>query len=364
MGRIRILSIRVVAALVVVAALAIRAASGRGQGELVRSLEKAETSENWKQLLKVCLSHATSVRAESEFLVRCGQAAERVAEGVEEPIGASEAAASIRALAAWGDREVLAEALDRSRVVVPAGEFIMGSNEGRENEKPEHRVYVDAFAIGRFEVTNVQYARFVEAAGQHPPRYWPKGESPAGQEDVPVVGVEWAEAQAYCQWIGGRLPTEAEWEKACRGETAAIYPWGNEWDTSRANISLGIERASGTYLSALYEILLATPAAGMPGLLPIGSFPLGASSTGLLDLAGNASEWVADWYNWDGYWDMPTVNPLGVGPEWNRSHRGSSWFFRMGMEGDTAFWSRCSARNSSHAWIDPRVGFRCAYPAP
>lgn len=240
----------------------------------------------------------------------------------------------------------------------------MGSNDGRDNERPEHRVYLDSYAIGRFEVTNVQYARFAEKVGQGTPKYWAQGEYPRGQEDFPVVGVTWEEAQAYCQWTGGRLPTEAEWEKACRGEAATVYPWGNNWDVVRANIGLGRERATGTYLSALYPILQVTPAAGTPGLRPVGSLTQGASSVGVLDLAGNAAEWVADWYNWDGYWTMPAANPLGEGPEWNRSVRGSSWFFRMGMEDDAALWSRCPARNSSHASMDPRVGFRCAYPEP
>ena len=349
-------------ALVAGGALAIWSAPQWNGAEFVRLLEKAEEGGDWAQALGVCLGNRVIVRAEAGLLRRCGQAAERMAEGMGGAMDASEAAASIRTLAAWGERATLAEGLDRSRVVVPAGEFVMGSNDGRDNERPEHWVYLDSYVIGRFEVTNVQYARFVESTGQGAPRYWAQGEYPRGQEDVAVVGVKWEEAEAYCRWTGGRLPTEAEWEKACRGEAATVYPWGNAWDGSRANIKLGRERAAGTFLSALYPTLQVTPAAGDPGLRPVGSFPQGASSMGVLDLAGNAAEWVADWYNWDGYWTMPTVNPVGEGPEWNRSVRGSSWFFPMGVDDDTALWSRCSARNSSHASIDPRVGFRCAYP--
>jgi formylglycine-generating enzyme required for sulfatase activity len=271
----------------------------------------------------------------------------------------------IRRLAEWGDEELLATALDRSIVVVPAGASVMGSNAGREDEWPEHRVQLEAFAIGRFEVTNVQYARFLEATGREAPRYWEGGVYPRGQGAVPVVGVTWEAAETYCEWSGGSLPSEAQWEAACRGREARIFPWGNRWEDGRANVALSAERAVGSYLDALWPILRSTPASPTaPGLQPVGSFPDGASPLGVLDMQGNAAEWARDWYTWDGYWDMPASNPIGEGPEWNRSIRGSSWFFGMGMEEEAAFWSRCSARNSSHSSDDPRVGFRCVYPAP
>jgi len=332
------------------------------RAELARRLETAEEAGDWGPALAGCLGHEELLRAQTALLGRCDQAARRLARGMGNAMEPSEAADAIRALAAWGRGDTLAEALDRSRVMVPAGESVMGSNDGRDNERPEHWVYLDSYAIGRFEVSNVQYARYVEATGQDAPRYWVEGEYPGGQGDVAVVGVKWEQAQAYCQWTGGRLPTEAEWEKACRGESASVYPWGNAWDGTRANVGLGGERVTGTFLSDLYPTLQVPPAAGAPGLRPVGSYPQGASPIGVLDLAGNAAEWVADWYNWDGYWRMPAINPVGDGPEWNRSVRGSSWFFRMGMDDEVALWSRCAARNSSHASIDPRVGFRCAYP--
>lgn len=330
--------------------------------ELARQLEKAEGEGKWGEALDGCLGHLGLLGAQPALLGRCDQAARRLTDGMGEAMEPTEAAAAIRALAAWGDDDALAEALDRSRVGVPAGDFVMGSNDGRDNEMPAHRVYLDSYAIGRFEVSNVQYARFMRATGQRAPKYWVGGEYPSGQGDVAVVGVMWEQAQAYCQWTGGRLPTEAEWERACRGEAASVYPWGSAWDATRANVSLGSERVTGTFLSDLYPTLHAPPAAGAPGLRPVGSYPQGASATGVLDLVGNAAEWVADWYNWDGYWEMPAINPLGEGPEWNRSVRGSGWYFRMGMDDQVALWSRCAARNSSHASIDPRVGFRCAYP--
>ena len=347
--------------LVVFSGLALWAAPQRDRADLARRLETAEEAGTWRQALADCLARAELARAHAALLDRCNRAARRLAEGMETAMEPSDAAAAIRSLAAWGGSETLAEALDRSRVRVPAGEFVMGSNDGRDNEKPEHRVYLDAFAVGRFEVTNVQYARFLEATGQAAPKYWLEGDVPGGQGDTPVVGVQWEQAQAYCHWIGGRLPSEAEWEKACRGEGASVYPWGNAWDATRANVVLGGERVTGTFLSDLYPTLQVPPAAGAAGLRPVGSYPQGASAYGVLDLAGNAAEWVADWYNWEGYWRMPSVNPVGEGPEWNRSVRGSGWYFRQGMDDEAALWSRCAARNSSHASIDPRVGFRCAY---
>jgi formylglycine-generating enzyme required for sulfatase activity len=331
---------------------------------LLLTIEEAEAGGEWRRALTTCLGHPEIARAGGELTRRCGRAAEHLAGSMGGALEASEASVALRALAAWGNRSLLAEALDRSRVVVPAGEFIMGSDTGRANERPEHWVYLDEYAIHRFEVTNVQYARFVDATGRGTPLYWVEGSYPEGQDDLAVVGVKWEQAAAYCEWTGGRLPTEAEWEKACRGAAGTIYPWGDAWDGSRANIGFGHERATGAFLTALYPTLQAGPSAGNVGLRPVGSFPHGASSSGVLDLVGNAAEWVADWYNWDGYWTMPAINPIGEGPEWNRSVRGSSWFFPMGMEDEAPLWSRCSARNSSHASIDPRVGFRCAYPTP
>ncbi|RMF89553.1 MAG: formylglycine-generating enzyme family protein, partial [Nitrospinota bacterium] len=133
-------------------------------------------------------------------------------------------------------------------VLVPAGEFIMGSTSedidqllqqfpstNRElftHEMPQHRVYLDAFYIDKYEVTNRLYQRFVEATGHRKPEYW--GDSDLNGPEQPVVGVSWYDAKAYCEWAGKRLPTEAEWEKAARGTDGRTYPWGNEWDGRRA----------------------------------------------------------------------------------------------------------------------------------
>src|SRR5512136_279818 len=119
----------------------------------------------------------------------------------------------VRELARSGDAVKLAEALDRSVIRIPAGEFMMGSNSGRSDERPQRSVYLDAFEIDRFEVSNAQYRRFLQATGRAAPPYWSGTEYPSGQADYPVVGVSWEEADAYCTWAGKRLPTEAEWEK-------------------------------------------------------------------------------------------------------------------------------------------------------
>jgi len=164
-------------------------------------------------------------------------------------------------------------------VEIPAGEFIMGSDQGREEERPAHTVFVDTFEIDLFEVTNEDFAKFVEKTG-----YVTEAEKAAdgatwrtrgeGKERHPVVEVSWNDAVAYCQWLGKRLPTEAEWEKAARGTEGLIYPWGNEWGPAKAN----------------------TKDSGLRGTTVVGSFAEGVSPYSLFDMAGNVWEWTADWY--------------------------------------------------------------------
>ena len=280
----------------------------------------------------------------------------------------------LRWLAASGDLATLAEALDRSVVYIPAGEFLMGSNTEHENERLQRLVYLDAFEIDRYEVTNVQYQRSLKATGRKTPPYWFGDEYPPGQANYPVVGVSWIDAEAYCAWIGKRLPTEAEWEKACRGTDGRVYPWGDTWDSNLANVDVFVDLSrpvgqTGPGSRAwddAWVLLQATSAdSGGPGLRPVGSYLDGASPYGVVDLVGSASEWVSDWYNWDGYWDLPARNPLVLGPQWNRCLRGSSWYYPYRIARWAQELSRCSARNSSHvAHGEPRVGFRCAYSVP
>jgi len=276
--------------------------------------------------------------------------------------------ARVRDLAAAGGDDALAGALDRSTVPIPAGDFVMGSEDGRENERPAHAVYLDAYELDRFEVTNAQYRRFMLATGHRPPRYWTGEAYPVGQADYPVVGVSWAEADAYCRWAGKRLPTEAEWEKACRGTDGRIYPWGDSWEPRRANVdaagwrfgAASEDASAATLWDAAWRQLTLPPGAAGPSLQPVGSHPDGASPYGALDMVGNASEWVADRYNWSDYSKLPARNPVVTDPPWNRCVRNTAWCDPVGTPAWTQMLSRCAARNSSHAVSDPRVGFRCA----
>lgn len=277
----------------------------------------------------------------------------------------------LRELAASNPQQ-LASILDQSMIQITPGDFLMGSDYGRDDEYPQHIVYLDGYEIDRYEVTNIQYQRFIQQTGHRVPYYWTNNQFPDGQVDYPVVGVSWEDADAYCTWAGKRLPTEAEWEKACRGTDARIYPWGDKWQPHWANVDISIRalRPVGhdefeiSVWDMAWQFLQITPApaaSNQPGLQPVGSYPEGASPYGLLDMVGNASEWVADWYNWSDYTHMPTRNPLGLAPPWNRCLRGSAWHDPVGDAAWVQDMSRCSARSSSHAGNDdPRLGFRCA----
>jgi formylglycine-generating enzyme required for sulfatase activity len=190
-------------------------------------------------------------------------------------------------------------------VFVPAGEFQMGSTDadrdGRDEEKPAHAVTLDAFWIDKTEVTNGQYRKCVEAGTCEEPSCWDNGDLNA--TDQPVVCVTWDDAQAYAVWAGGRLPTEAEWEKAARGTDGRLYPWGsNVPDCQRANYKGCVERT-----------------------VSVGSHPDGASPYGALDMAGNVWEWVADWYDETYYSSAPTHNPQGPDSGERRVIRGGSF---------------------------------------
>lgn len=267
----------------------------------------------------------------------------------------------LRQLATAGDFDRLAQAFDTSMVLIPAGAFTLGSEFGDEDERPQRQIFLDAYKIDRFEVTNAQYRRFVLAADVRAPQHWAGSDYPAGQADLPVTGVSWLEASAYCEWVDKRLPSEAEWEKACRGPDMYIYPWGNIWDPERANT--GIERSSQwpPRVEDIWQLLKAAPNnETFPQPVPVGSFTQGSSAYGVLDMAGNAAEWVLDWYNWQGYEGLPARNPVGSAPPWNHVVRGSAWIDKQGGQHLVEDLSRCSKRNSSHTSNDPRLGFRCS----
>ena len=213
---------------------------------------------------------------------------------------------------------------EMTMVYVPEGTFPMGSEDGGSDESPVHDVTLDGFWIDQTEVTNAQYALCIEAgicSG-----------SVSGEDDHPVVNVNWHEAEAYCAWVGGKLPTEAQWEYAARGEDGRIYPWGDETpDCEIANYSGCVGDTS-----------------------PVGSYPDGASWVGALDMAGNVWEWASDWYASDYYENSPAENPEGPNSSSSKVVRGGAWF-------NYAFVVRTSNRNRfqpEYRYFN--LGFRCA----
>jgi sulfatase modifying factor 1 len=197
-------------------------------------------------------------------------------------------------------------------VTIPAGAFLMGNPEGkgREDERPQRSVYLDEFAIDQVEVTNERYMLFVKSTGhQNPPNPYVTGPliSIKGLEQLPVVQTTWYDAKAYCAWAKKRLPTEAEWEKAARGTDGRLYPWGNEPpDSTRANFDREWEDEHTMHI--------------------VGSLPDGDSPYGVKDMAGNAREWVSDWYDAEYYKYAPNRNPQGPDKKGVvRSIRGGSW---------------------------------------
>ncbi|MCA9464796.1 MAG: SUMF1/EgtB/PvdO family nonheme iron enzyme, partial [Nitrospira sp.] len=232
-------------------------------------------------------------------------------------------------------------------VLVPAGEFTMGArNEDKDtfyDEQPAHQVYLDAYYIDQYEVTTSRYAAFMEATKRNPPRYWSKTMRKQNVK-LPVVGVSWEDAQAYCVWAGKRLPTEAQWEKAARGTDGRIYPWGDQ-------------PPNNTLANCCSSNLLA-------GQRSVGSFEGGKSPYGAYDLAGNVLEWVADWYDATRYQQRargnePVRNPQGPATGKSRVLRGGSWY------GDDPRNLRSSIRVKDLSTVLYYiVGFRCAQGAP
>jgi ribose/xylose/arabinose/galactoside ABC-type transport system permease subunit/formylglycine-generating enzyme required for sulfatase activity len=218
-------------------------------------------------------------------------------------------------------------------IEIPAGPFTMGSDTGAEDEAPAHEVDLPAFEIDKFEVTNADFAQFVEATGyqtdaekEERTRSW--RDAAEGKDNHPVVFVSWNDAVAYCEWAGKRLPTEAEWEKAARGTDERVYPWGNEWDACKAN-------AKDT---------------GLRGTAAVGSFGAGASPYGVEDMAGNVWEWTADWYE---AYPGSSYESDYFGQRF-RVLRGGAWF-------ETADFVRATVRNAnSETAANDDLGFRCA----
>jgi len=244
----------------------------------------------------------------------------------------------------------------KDMVLIPAGEFLMGSpaGEGMEIEHPQHKVYLDAYWIDKYEVTNAQFAKFIEETGhitqaewlgfgfvmtkegqrqvaganwRHP---WGPRSSIEKRMDHPVVQVAWEDAASYAEWAGKRLPTEAEWEKAARGKEGFKYPWGRYYDRSKERI--GLPWSSGS--------------------ARVGSYP--PNSYGLFDMGGNVIEWCSDWYLPDYYENSPYKNPQGPDQAYHRIARGGSWLF-----GDVSV-TRAAFRTFLMLSWNNNIGFRCA----
>lgn len=248
-------------------------------------------------------------------------------------------------------------------VLIPAGPFQMGSTTGDVDEAPVHTVELDAFYIDQHEVTNAEYQAFVTATGYPAPRgigytavyellkhdYEPWRDSGFNHPHQPVTTVTWFDAVAYCEWAGKRLPTEAEWEKAARGDLEdACYPWGSaEPDNTAANFADS---------QTEFEWRSTNVNDGFLFTAPVGTFP--PNGYGLFDMAGNVWEWCADWYSPTYYAESPHRNPKGPHTGEQRVLRGGTWYR-----------AAHTLRNAERVSDFPEnslnvVGFRCAMDAP
>ncbi len=218
--------------------------------------------------------------------------------------------------------------LDAQMVHIPSGQFIMGDNSLAGQE--EFLVSVPAFEMDKHEVTNTQYSRFIAASDHAAPEGWPGVSYPPGSAFRPVTNVTWDDAQAYCQWVDKRLPTEAQWEYACRGGDSFIYPWGNEWNPAAAN----------------------TESSACDAATSVGSYlPLGASIFGVADLVGNVEEWISSRY---------TPYPYSVLSESKAADGADIHSIRGGSWASAVPQAQCAIRaNAPHEAFFETVGFRC-----
>lgn len=226
------------------------------------------------------------------------------------------------------------------------------SAEAFNDEGPAHMVFLDSYLIDRYEVSNKDYGEFIKAKGHPAPAYW--DDPRLNKPEQPVVGVNWEDAKAFCEYRGKRLPSEAEWEKAARGPNGNLYPWGNEFDPAKVNFGKNHDAT-----------------------VPVDSYPEAVSYYGAYNMAGNVFEWVSDWYDPHYYGRLETmVNPKGPAqPLWmggtgtyvdrltvgeKRVIRGGSWIAPEGTVRSThRFWNH--PLNNSYG---VGLGFRCAKNAP
>ncbi len=249
---------------------------------------------------------------------------------------------------AEAEEEAPAEAaapIPEDMVSIPAGSFTMGQNGSKPKNGPAHEVDLPAYEIDRFEVTNDEFARFTEETGyvtyaeENSSKNWrDAAESKGGNH--PVVYVTWNDAKAYCEWAGKRLPSEAEWEKAARGEDGRVYPWGNDFPGPDQVDQFG----------NFYET-------GLRSTFPVGGFEKGVSPYGVYDMAGNVREWVEDYFL---AYEGAAANADPFFGETNRVNRGGGWF--DGEDGElVTTYNRNAGPPDTSANDD--IGFRCARDA-
>jgi sulfatase modifying factor 1 len=236
--------------------------------------------------------------------------------------------------------------------LIAEGPFHMGvphaARDGGVDERPNHEVFVDSFYMDLYEVTNGRYLQFVTDIGHRVPQHptdanrelWKGNMMPESVTDLPVINVDWFDAEAYCRWAGKRLPTEAEWEKAAKGDNDWRFAWGDvEPTTEHANFNQLAWRGEAT-------------------LVEVGIYEKGKSPYGIYDVAGNVWEWVSDWYQVDYYSHSPTHNPQGPETGTEKALRSSGW------QGETPQMRVFTRIKSLPTDRNDSTGFRCAQDIP
>ena len=274
--------------------------------------------------------------------------------------------------------EIICSADGMEMILVPAGEFLMGTSDEEWqhfaqlmepmvaeglfsngffdkrrflDEMPQRKVYLDAFYVDKYEVTNLMYHQFCQETGHRWPLHWSKETTngvPFGLEHHPVTYVDWDDAGKYAHWVGKRLPTEAEWEKAARGTDGRIYPWGNRFDHFKAHYVLPY------YVHDLKSEVVTAECQRRTRVARVDSYPARASPYGVMDMIGNVWEWVYDWYESDYYSKGPLTDPQGP-------LEGEYRVIRGGASDYDPEKLRCAYRGAvKPAERDWCIGFRCA----
>lgn len=227
----------------------------------------------------------------------------------------------------------------KDMVLIPQGEFAMGSKD--HSDEIPHQVVLDGYYIDKYEVSNARYKKFMKATKHPAPAYW--DDPRLNAKNQPVVGVNWYDANAFCEWEGKRLPTEAEWERAAKGPNGSHYPWGHKINTTLANYGQNEGKTK-----------------------PVDAYPNGVSGYGVYNMAGNVFEWVKDWYDPNYYQVSPALNPQGPSEGYDFANQGPVKV----LKGGSWLAPQSSLHTSHRFWNQPEnnsygvgLGFRCAMKA-